>query len=94
MKLNQEQLTSEIARHTGYRREVVYVVLESLYQQVILHLKDEDSVALGSFGTFSMKRRAARTGRNPRKNVAVPIPPKAIPAFKSGSRLKAIEKEV
>ena len=51
-------------------------------------LKDGNSVALVGFGTFSVKERAARTGRNPQTGAEIQIAAANIPSFKAGKGLK------
>ena len=51
-------------------------------------LADGDKVSLIGFGTFSVKTRAAREGRNPRTGRKIKIPKKKVPMFKSGKDLK------
>lgn len=51
-------------------------------------LKKGDTVALVGFGTFSVRKRAARTGRNPRTNETIKIKASKVPAFKAGKALK------
>ena len=51
-------------------------------------LKDGEKVALVGFGTFEVKTRAARTGKNPRTGEVINIPEAKVPSFKAGSALK------
>jgi DNA-binding protein HU-beta len=51
-------------------------------------LKEGDTVSLIGFGTFSVKERAARTGRNPQTGAAIDIKASKTPAFKAGKALK------
>ena len=51
-------------------------------------LQKGDTVALSGFGTFVVKARAARTGRNPRTGEAIEIPASKVPSFKAGKALK------
>ena len=51
-------------------------------------LADGEKVALVGFGTFEVKERAARTGKNPRTGEAIEIPASKVPSFKAGAALK------
>ena len=51
-------------------------------------LKDGDSISLIGFGTFSVKERSARTGRNPQTGETIQIKASKIPSFKAGKTLK------
>jgi len=56
-------------------------------------LKDGESVSLVGFGTFSVKGRAARTGRNPQTGAAIQIAASNFPGFKAGKALKDVVNE-
>jgi DNA-binding protein HU-beta len=64
--------------------EVVDCIIESIKGA----LAAGDKVSLIGFGTFSVKERAARQGRNPRTGEAINIPKKNVPSFKAGKALK------
>lgn len=64
--------------------EVVDCILDSIKGA----LADGDKVSLIGFGTFGVKERAAREGRNPRTGDTIDIPAKKIPVFKAGKGLK------
>ncbi len=62
--------------------------LDSFIEAVTDSLKDDDQVALVGFGTFSVRERAARSGRNPQTGETIEIAAANIPAFKPGKALK------
>jgi len=62
--------------------------LHSVIDSVTGALKNGDQVSLVGFGTFSVKQRAARTGRNPRTGEAIQIKASNVPGFKAGKALK------
>ena len=62
--------------------------LDALIEVVKKSLKKGDSVSLVGFGTFAVRKRAARTGRNPRTGATIKIKASKIPAFKAGKALK------
>jgi len=64
--------------------EVVQVVLESIVEA----LRDDDKVELRGFGSFRIRQRGERTGRNPKTGEKVHVPPKKIPYFKPGKHLR------
>jgi len=64
--------------------EVVQVILES----IIAALHREEKVELRGFGSFRIRRRGQRTGRNPKTGDRVHVPPKKIPYFKPGKHLR------
>ena len=71
-----------------YQRDIEKIV-STIFDQIAGALARGDRVELRGFGAFSAKRRAARTGRNPRTGVAVQVPEKLVPYFKSGKGLRA-----
>lgn len=66
--------------------EVLKTVLESISKALS---KGDDAVFIG-FGTFSVKKRAARNGRNPSTGKPLKIPARKVPAFKAGKALKKL----
>ena len=62
--------------------------VEAMFKVVKKALKSGDSISLVGFGTFSVRKRAARTGRNPRTGDAIKIKASKVPAFKAGKGLK------
>ncbi|HNV07945.1 MAG: DNA-binding protein HU-beta [Alphaproteobacteria bacterium ADurb.BinA280] len=62
--------------------------VEAMFKVVKKALKSGDSISLVGFGTFSVRKRAARTGRNPRTGDTIKIKASKIPAFKAGKGLK------
>ena len=62
--------------------------LEAFFEVVKKALKKGDDVSVVGFGTFTVRKRAARTGRNPRTNEAIKIKASKVPAFKAGKALK------
>jgi integration host factor subunit beta len=70
-----------------YERDIEKV-LDAILGQIISALAQGDRVELRGFGAFSVKRRKARNGRNPRSGAAVFVPPKALPYFKTGKEMR------
>lgn len=63
-------------------------IVSVIFDEITDALARGDRVELRGFGAFSVKERAARTGRNPRTGEAVEVPEKNIPFFKSGKELR------
>lgn len=70
-----------------FQRDVERIV-STIFDEVAKALARGDRVELRGFGAFSVKRRAHRTGRNPRTGEAVDVAAKAIPYFKTGKQLR------
>ena len=75
-------MINRIADKTGVPKVDVLVTLESFFREVKLSLKEGEPLHVRGFGSFLLKRRAAKTARNIRQNTAVQIPEHTIPAFK------------
>ncbi|WP_114393257.1 integration host factor subunit beta [Oleisolibacter albus] len=70
-----------------YQRDVEKIVT-TVFDEITEALARGDRVELRGFGAFSVKRRDARTGRNPRTGESVSVEEKAIPFFKTGKQLR------
>lgn len=70
-----------------YQRDVERIV-STLFEEITAALARGDRVELRGFGAFSVKKRDARMGRNPRTGESVPVPEKAVPFFKAGKELR------
>ncbi len=70
-----------------YHRDVERIVT-TVFDEISGALERGDRVELRGFGTFSVKHRDARTGRNPRTGVAVSVDSKTVPFFKTGKQLR------
>ena len=86
--MNKADLVDEVAARTGHTKVAVSETLEAMMAAVIEAVAESRTVTLSGFGTFEPKQRRARTGRNPRTGVPVPIPPKTVPAFRPGNTFK------
>lgn len=88
--ITKEQLVYEISADTGYNRGVVLRVLDSMFMNVEFELSKGRRIQFNGFGTFEMKKRAPRIGRNPHTKEAVPIPARIIPSFVPSEHLKRV----
>ena len=70
-----------------YQRDVERIVT-TIFDEIALALARGDRVELRGFGAFSVKRREARTGRNPRTGTSVAVAAKAVPFFRTGKQLR------
>ncbi len=87
-KMNKSDLVRAIAGHSGQTQADVGRILDALVDVLTVALKEGKQVSLLGFGTFSVKERAARKGRNPRTKEEIDIKSSRIPAFKAGKALK------
>jgi integration host factor subunit beta len=70
-----------------YQRDVERIV-NTIFEEIIAAMARGDRVELRGFGAFSVKKREARTGRNPRTGEAVEVEEKFVPFFKTGKLLR------
>ena len=87
--MNKMELVSAMAEKSGLSKKDCEAALNAMTEAVTDALKVDDKVQLVGFGSFEAKKRAARTGRNPRTNEPVEIPAAKLPVFKPGKALKA-----
>lgn len=80
--MRKADLVAIIADKTGVPKVDVLVTLESFFKEVKGTLSDGENVYVRGFGSFIIKRRAEKVGRNIKKNEAIIIPEHFIPAFK------------
>lgn len=64
------------------------LIVATVFEQIVLALAAGERVELRGFGAFTVKRRNARTGRNPRTGQAVAVEEKFVPFFKAGKELR------
>ena len=86
--MNKQDLVSKIAKKTGVTKKDTDKVLGALVEGIREALAKKDKVALVGFGSFSVKHRAARTGRNPQTGAAIKIAATTVPVFRAGKALK------
>ena len=90
--MNKAELISAIATDAGVSKSVASKVLDSVINNVTESLKKGDKVTLVGFGTFSVTKRKARTGRNPQTGKKIKIPAKKVAKFRAGAKLaKAVK---
>lgn len=86
--MTKAELIYNISKETGVEQTIVRAVVESAMTNIKESLAKEEPVYLRGFGTFSVKRRKAKTGRIITQNVSVIIPEHKIPCFKPCKELK------
>ena len=86
--MNKSDLVDAIADSAGLSKADAGRALDAVVDTVTGALKGGDSVSLVGFGTFSVRDRAARQGRNPRTGETIQIKASKNPAFKAGKALK------
>ena len=87
--MNKAELVSKIAEDAGIGKSQANAALDSFVDAVTKSLKSGNKVTLVGFGTFSVSKRNARTGRNPQTGEAIKIKAKKVARFKAGKELAA-----
>ena len=80
--MTKAEIVNEIAKETGIEKATVGAVVEAFMESVKKSLAKGNAVYLRGFGSFIVKKRAEKTGRNISKNTTIIIPAHNIPAFK------------
>lgn len=86
--MNKAELVSVIAEKTDMTKKDAEKALNAVLSAIEEALKKGDKVQLVGFGTFEVKERAARKGRNPQTGQEIEIPASKVPVFKPGKLLK------
>ena len=86
--MNKTELIEHIARQADLSKAAATRALEAMIGGVKTSLKKNNTVSLVGFGTFSVGRRAARNGRNPKTGAAIKIKASKVPKFRPGKALK------
>ncbi|ORU91382.1 MAG: DNA-binding protein HU [Cycloclasticus sp. symbiont of Poecilosclerida sp. N] len=86
--MNKSELINAIAEESGLTKADAARALGATLSSITDALKGGDSISLIGFGTFSVKARAARAGRNPQTGETIQIKASNIPSFKAGKSLK------
>ena len=85
--MNKAELIDKIAGDAGISKKQAASSLDSFTDSIAKTLKKGGKVTLVGFGTFSVSKRAARTGRNPQTGAAIKIKAKKVAKFKAGATL-------
>lgn len=86
--MNKGDLVGKIANDTGITKTKAEAVFNSLIGGITGALKKGQKVTIVGFGTFSVAKRKARSGRNPQTRAVIKIPARKVPKFTPGSELK------
>ena len=86
--MTKADLVEEVARVTELTRKDSEVIVDTLFESVIQALKGGDKLEVRGFGSFRVRQRNARVGRNPKTGEKVEVPAKRVPYFKPSKELK------
>ena len=88
--MNKTELINAVAEQAALSKKDSEAAVNAALEVITGALKDGDKVQLVGFGSFEVKKREARVGRNPRTKEAIDIPASKVPVFKPGKALKDV----
>jgi integration host factor subunit beta len=87
-QMTKAELVKEVATAADLTKKHSEVIVNVVFQSIINALQQDEKVELRGFGSFRIRQRRSRQGRNPKTGDKVQVPPKKIPYFKPGKELK------
>lgn len=88
--MTKADLVDEVVKVAGLSKRHAEIVVNTLFQAIVEALQQDDKIELRGFGSFRVRRRRSRQGRNPKTGDRVEVPSKRIPYFKPGKELKDV----
>ena len=88
--MNKAELINAVAASAEVSKKDAEAVITATFDAIVDALKEGDKVQLVGFGSFEVKKRAARIGRNPKTKEPIDIPASTVPVFKAGKVLKEV----
>jgi integration host factor subunit beta len=88
--MTKAELVDEIARKATLTLKHSEVIVDAVFSSIIEALQTGDKIELRGFGSFRVRHRASRTGRNPKTGEGVLVPAKKVPYFKPGKELREL----
>ena len=86
--MNKNELINAVAERSNLTKKDSELAVSAVFEAITDALCDGDKVQLVGFGSFEVKKREARVGRNPKTKEAIEIPATKVPVFKAGKLLK------
>jgi integration host factor subunit beta len=88
--MTKAELVEAVSRVSDLTRKHSEVIVEAVFTSIIDALQKGDKIELRGFGSFRVRRRRSRTGRNPKTGAGVVVPAKKVPHFKPGKELREL----
>ena len=86
--MNKKDLVNTLAKKVGLSKKAANEAIDTLIETITKSLKKGEKVTFVGFGTFTVRKRAARKARNPRTQQIIKVPAKKVPVFRPGSELR------
>ena len=88
--MTKAELVDEVGREADLTRKHSEVIVDAVFSSIRDALRTGDKIELRGFGTFRVRHRRSRTGRNPKTGAGVVVPEKTVPHFKPGKELREL----
>ena len=88
--MTKAELVEEVARVSDLTKKHSEVIVDTVFQSIIDAMHKDEKIELRGFGSFRIRHRRSRQGRNPKTGDRVEVPAKKIPYFKPGKELKEL----
>lgn len=88
--MTKAELVEKVADTTQLTKKHAELIVNTVFESIVQSLKEGEKIELRGFGSFRIRHRGARIGRNPKTGDRVAVPPKRIPYFKPGKELKEL----
>ncbi len=86
--MTKADLVEEVIRVSSLNKKQAETIVNTIFESIVEAIQRDDKIELRGFGSFRVRRRRSRQGRNPKTGDRVDVPPKRIPYFKPGKELK------
>ena len=88
--MTKAELVEQVADTTELTKKHAELIVNTVFESIVQSLRNGEKIELRGFGSFRIRQRGARIGRNPKTGARVDVPPKKIPYFKPGKDLKKL----
>ena len=88
--MTQAELVDQVSRVSALTRQHSEVIVDAVFSSIVDALQKGDKIELRGFGSFRVRKRDSRTGRNPKTGAGVVVPAKRVPHFKAGKELREL----
>ena len=86
--MTKKDIVLKVSDETGKKQIDVKKIVQKTFDCIVEALVRGEKIELRNFGVFKVKQRKSRTGRNPRTNEVIPVPPRKVVVFKAGLEMK------
>jgi len=88
--MTKADLVEEVSRVSHLTKKHSETIVDTVFKSIVAALRDGEKIELRGFGSFRLRQRDSRKGRNPKTGDRVDVPPKQVPYFKPGKDLKEL----